>query len=312
MSSFFSPYRHQFIRVGACVPHVAVAEPAHNGDAVEALLAEGDAGARRADGIPRTVPLGLRDRRFVVSGCAARCGREPNRPPGPGQPRPVPGVCRRRAAALVRPSLQLRHRDPSRPAARRRPEGLSAELPRVLRAPAFHLGHRRRRPVDRRRRAQRPVRRRPAVRRRRCCGFHLSRRNLRGFVGAAAAEQRGGVGRRRDPAQSVGQQHHDRQGADAPAVCAPRNRRAASPPTPIPPPAPASRRPTSPGTARPGSSSWARAGRDRAVLGDARDGDRRCRSRAHSPGADADQHLRRLRARRGRPGTPFRTIGFDF
>ena len=43
MSSFFSPYRHQFIRVGACVPHVAVAEPAHNAGAVEALLAEGDA-----------------------------------------------------------------------------------------------------------------------------------------------------------------------------------------------------------------------------------------------------------------------------
>ena len=43
MSSFFSPYRHQFIRVGACVPHVAVVEPAHNAAAVEALLAEGDA-----------------------------------------------------------------------------------------------------------------------------------------------------------------------------------------------------------------------------------------------------------------------------
>src|SRR5271170_2965587 len=43
MSSFFSPYRHQFIRVGACVPDVAVAEPAHNAEAIEALLAEGDA-----------------------------------------------------------------------------------------------------------------------------------------------------------------------------------------------------------------------------------------------------------------------------
>jgi NAD+ synthase (glutamine-hydrolysing) len=42
MSSFFSPYRHQFIRLGACVPHVAVAEPRYNGAAVEALLAEGD------------------------------------------------------------------------------------------------------------------------------------------------------------------------------------------------------------------------------------------------------------------------------
>ena len=43
MSSFFSPYRHHFIRVGTCVPHVAVAEPAHNAEAVKALLAEGDA-----------------------------------------------------------------------------------------------------------------------------------------------------------------------------------------------------------------------------------------------------------------------------
>ena len=43
MSSFFSPYRHQFVRIGACVPHVAVAEPSHNAAAVEALLAEGDA-----------------------------------------------------------------------------------------------------------------------------------------------------------------------------------------------------------------------------------------------------------------------------
>ena len=42
MSSFFSPYRHQFIRIGACVPHVAVAEPQRNGDNVLALLAEGD------------------------------------------------------------------------------------------------------------------------------------------------------------------------------------------------------------------------------------------------------------------------------
>jgi NAD+ synthase (glutamine-hydrolysing) len=42
MSSFFSPYRHQFIRVGACVPQVAVAEPRHNAAGVEALLAAGN------------------------------------------------------------------------------------------------------------------------------------------------------------------------------------------------------------------------------------------------------------------------------
>ena len=42
MPAFFSPYRHGFVRVGACVPQVAVAEPAKNGDQVLALLAQGD------------------------------------------------------------------------------------------------------------------------------------------------------------------------------------------------------------------------------------------------------------------------------
>src|SRR3954447_17907633 len=42
MSAFFSPYRHGFVRVGACVPRVAVAEPAKNGDQVLDLLAKGD------------------------------------------------------------------------------------------------------------------------------------------------------------------------------------------------------------------------------------------------------------------------------
>src|SRR5437660_6858245 len=42
MSLFFSPYSHQFIRVGACVPHVAVAEPQRNADGAMALLAAGD------------------------------------------------------------------------------------------------------------------------------------------------------------------------------------------------------------------------------------------------------------------------------
>jgi len=42
MSSFFSPYKHQFVRVGACVPQVAVAEPAKNGDQALALVRNGD------------------------------------------------------------------------------------------------------------------------------------------------------------------------------------------------------------------------------------------------------------------------------
>ena len=42
MSAFFSPYRHEFVRVGVCVPQVAVAEPAKNGDQVLDLLTKGD------------------------------------------------------------------------------------------------------------------------------------------------------------------------------------------------------------------------------------------------------------------------------
>src|SRR5579884_604985 len=42
MSGFFSPYRHGFVRVGVCVPPVAVAEPAKNGDQAVALLEAAD------------------------------------------------------------------------------------------------------------------------------------------------------------------------------------------------------------------------------------------------------------------------------
>ena len=42
MSAFFSPYRQEFVRVGVCVPQVAVAEPAKNGDQVHDLLTKGD------------------------------------------------------------------------------------------------------------------------------------------------------------------------------------------------------------------------------------------------------------------------------
>jgi NAD+ synthase (glutamine-hydrolysing) len=42
MASFFSPYSHEFVRLGACVPHVAVADPRQNADNVVHLLASGD------------------------------------------------------------------------------------------------------------------------------------------------------------------------------------------------------------------------------------------------------------------------------
>ncbi|HVC52538.1 MAG TPA: NAD(+) synthase [Stellaceae bacterium] len=40
---FLNPYRHGFVRVAACVPRVAVAEPAKNAEQVRELLAAGDA-----------------------------------------------------------------------------------------------------------------------------------------------------------------------------------------------------------------------------------------------------------------------------
>src|ERR1700719_1415551 len=42
MASFFSPYSHEFVRLGACVPHVAVADPRQNADNALDLLASGD------------------------------------------------------------------------------------------------------------------------------------------------------------------------------------------------------------------------------------------------------------------------------
>src|SRR5712691_8943454 len=42
MSAFFSPYSHQFARVATCVPRVAIADPAKNGDQVAAMVADGD------------------------------------------------------------------------------------------------------------------------------------------------------------------------------------------------------------------------------------------------------------------------------
>jgi NAD+ synthase (glutamine-hydrolysing) len=42
MAEFFSPYSHHFVRIAACVPRVAVAEPAANADEALALVRQGD------------------------------------------------------------------------------------------------------------------------------------------------------------------------------------------------------------------------------------------------------------------------------
>src|SRR5690348_12589843 len=42
MPEFFSPYRHQFVRVGACVPQVAIADPAKNAEQVVEMVQAAD------------------------------------------------------------------------------------------------------------------------------------------------------------------------------------------------------------------------------------------------------------------------------
>ena len=42
MAEFFSPYSHQFIRIATCVPQLAIADPAKNGDQIAALVERGD------------------------------------------------------------------------------------------------------------------------------------------------------------------------------------------------------------------------------------------------------------------------------
>src|SRR5690349_22237832 len=41
--SFFSPYRHAFVRVASCVPRIEVGDPAFNAEQTLALAREGDA-----------------------------------------------------------------------------------------------------------------------------------------------------------------------------------------------------------------------------------------------------------------------------
>ena len=206
------------------------------------------------------------------------------------------GLRRRRAAALAGAALQLRawsiHRGRLLGVV---PKIYPAELPRILRAAAFHLGRGDARPVDRRwpgtrrrsasiccSRATGHGRRSPSMSRSaRICGCRSRRAPMRR------------CGRGRDPAQPVGQQHHDRQGGDAPpavrvAIVAlhrrlclfGRRRRRVD---------------DRPRLGRPGRHLRDRrpARRDRALLRRSRDGGRRCRSRPHPPGADAHQHLRR-------------------
>ena len=118
-----------------------------------------------------------------------------------------------------RPPVQLRGPAAPRQAARRRAEDLPAELPRVLREDGSS------------RPARRPCRRRSGCSDRRCrsaraccsrrptCRLRAAHGDLRGRLGAAAAEHARGDGRRDRRRQPLGQRRHGRQGRlPAPAV----------------------------------------------------------------------------------------------
>ena len=213
--AFDSLYTHGFARVAAAVPHLRPAEPVFN---VERTLALGEPGVGRARGagrLPRARALGVRDRRLLPAGRAdrRRAGRawraivEASR-------ELFPVLVGRRAAARASTGSStvafVIHRGAR---ARRRPQELPAQLPRVLRGA----------PVPRRARVRSATASSCSGRRSRSAatcssraadlpGLRAPRRDLRGRLDAAPAEhlrRAGGRDRAREP---VGEQHHDRQG----------------------------------------------------------------------------------------------------
>ena len=141
---FNSLYRHGYARVCACVPRVRVAEPA--------IQRRRNAGAGAGRRTPTNCVLAL----FPELGLSAysnedlfhqdalldaaeqalaRVVRESERM--------ATGAGRRRAAAAGGEAVQLRRRRPPRPGAGRRAQDLPAQLPRVLREAAVHVGQRR-------------------------------------------------------------------------------------------------------------------------------------------------------------------------
>ena len=167
-------------------------------------------GCRRR-GVPGALPDRLLDRGPAAAGRRARRRRDRRRGGRAGQRGPAPADRDRRAAAPAPPRLQLRGRDPPRAGARRRPEDLHPDLPRVLRGPPDRVGHVGDRD-DPARRRRRPLRRRPAVRGRGRARARRARRDLRGHVGADHAQRGGGARRRDRAAEPLGQPDHDRAG----------------------------------------------------------------------------------------------------
>ena len=162
--SFFSPYRHDFVRVGVCTPRTRPADPeAQRGGGGPARRGR-RARRRRGAAVPRARARRLRRGRPPPAGGAARrlrCGAGARARDQPHRPRRTGG---RPAAQEPGPALQCGRRGPRRAGARRRAQDASSELPGVLRGALVHPGRGRHRPHDADRGRGGAVRRRAAVR----------------------------------------------------------------------------------------------------------------------------------------------------
>ena len=142
MSSFFSPYGRQFIRVGACVPAVGAGQPSATPQRSRRCSQSAYRARVGTDGVPRYLPVGLCYRRYLVfrTRCSTRSKRQVTHlidPAGDAVLRcsSSAGVSARRGSSTSSRSAIHRGRGAGRGG-----QGLSAELPRILRAPPFRLG----------------------------------------------------------------------------------------------------------------------------------------------------------------------------
>ena len=246
------PLRSTASRASPPAPaRIAIADPPANAEAVLRQARALRRGGRRGRRLPRARPdAATRSRTCCSRTRCSTASRPRSRRSSQGSADLLPRARGRRAAAPPQPDLQLRGRRAPRPRPRRRrrsptcrPTASSTSAARSRRATTSAAD-------DPRRRRRRAVRPRPALRGRGRARARRPRRGLRGHVGPDPAERRGGARRRDRAAQPLRQPDHRRPRRGPQAAVPRRSPRAAWPPTSTPPPARASRRPTSPGTGR--------------------------------------------------------------
>ena len=212
----FALHRHGFVRVAAATPRVRPADVGFNRDAILEQARRAD--AARADLVvfPELsvssyaiddlhLQAALLD--AVEAAVAAIVAASADLAPVL-----LIGAPLRRDGRLYNCALV----DLARASARGGAEELPAELPRVLREALVRPRPRHRRGQHPGRRAGGAVRAGPDLRRRRPRRLRAARRDLRGLLGRDPALDRGGAGRRHDPRQPVGLEHHHRQVRRAP------------------------------------------------------------------------------------------------